>query len=176
MYVCVRPKLSNSSSVSQPHNLHLCNVICHLHLCNIIFTCAISYHLHLCNIIFTCTSVTFTCAISSSPVQYHLHLYICHLHLCNVTFTCAMSSSPVHLSSSPVQCHPYTMQFVHTGVVLLKGQAACEIDTADELLTAELMFNGTLIGLDKHQLVSHVQPIGESCSTARSKDWTSTNW
>jgi superfamily II RNA helicase len=68
------------------------------------------------------------------------------------------------------------MQFVHTGVVLLKGQAACEIDTADELLTAELMFNGTLIGLDKHQLVSHVQPIGESCSTARSKDWTSTNW
>ena len=46
------------------------------------------------------------------------------------------------------------MQFVHTGVVLLKGQAACEIDTADELLTAELMFNGTLIGLDKHQLVS----------------------
>ncbi len=41
----------------------------------------------------------------------------------------------------------------HTGVVLLKGQAACEIDTADELLTAELMFNGTLIGLDKHQLV-----------------------
>lgn len=39
------------------------------------------------------------------------------------------------------------------GVVLLKGRAACEIDTADELLTAELMFNGTLIGLDKHQLV-----------------------
>lgn len=31
-------------------------------------------------------------------------------------------------------------------VVLLKGRAACEIDTADELLTAELMFNGTLIG------------------------------
>uniref|UniRef100_A0ABQ7GPW6 HUA enhancer 2 n=1 Tax=Dunaliella salina TaxID=3046 RepID=A0ABQ7GPW6_DUNSA len=42
------------------------------------------------------------------------------------------------------------------GVVLLKGQAACEIDTADELLTAELMFNGTLIGLDKHQLVALV--------------------
>jgi len=39
------------------------------------------------------------------------------------------------------------------GVVLLKGKAACEVDTADELLTAELMFNGTLIGLDKHQLV-----------------------
>jgi ATP-dependent RNA helicase DOB1 len=28
------------------------------------------------------------------------------------------------------------------GVVLLKGRAACEIDTADELLVTELMFNG----------------------------------
>ena len=33
------------------------------------------------------------------------------------------------------------------GVVQLKGRAACEIDTADELMVAELMFDGTLDGL-----------------------------
>ncbi len=42
------------------------------------------------------------------------------------------------------------------GLVTLKGRAACEIDTADELLTTEMMFNGTFNGLDKHQLVSLV--------------------
>ncbi len=42
------------------------------------------------------------------------------------------------------------------GIVTLKGRAACEIDTADELLTTEMMFNGTFNGLDKHQLVSLV--------------------
>lgn len=41
-------------------------------------------------------------------------------------------------------------------VVLLKGRAACEIDTADELLTTELMFNNTFNNLDKHQLVALV--------------------
>ena len=38
----------------------------------------------------------------------------------------------------------------------LKGRAACELDTADELLTTELMFNGVFGGLDKHQLVALV--------------------
>ena len=42
------------------------------------------------------------------------------------------------------------------GLVTLKGRAACEIDTADELLTTEMMFNGTFNGLDKHQLVALV--------------------
>ena len=42
------------------------------------------------------------------------------------------------------------------GVVQLKGRAACEVDTADELLTVELMFNGTFNGLDVHQLVALV--------------------
>jgi hypothetical protein len=42
------------------------------------------------------------------------------------------------------------------GIVTIKGRAACEIDTADELLTAELMFNGTLLGLDIHSLVALV--------------------
>lgn len=42
------------------------------------------------------------------------------------------------------------------GVVQLKGRAACELDTADELLTTELMFNGVFGGLDKHQLVALV--------------------
>ena len=42
------------------------------------------------------------------------------------------------------------------GVVTVKGRAACEIDTADELLTTEMMFNGTFNGLDKHQLVALV--------------------
>ncbi|KAL6759568.1 HUA enhancer 2 [Haematococcus lacustris] len=40
------------------------------------------------------------------------------------------------------------------GIVVLKGRAACEIDTADELLSTELLFNGTLLGLDIHSLVA----------------------
>ena len=42
------------------------------------------------------------------------------------------------------------------GVVQIKGKAACEIDTADELLATELMLDGTFNGLDKHQLVALV--------------------
>lgn len=41
-------------------------------------------------------------------------------------------------------------------VVLLKGRAACEIDAADELVATELLFNGTLIKMDKHELVALV--------------------
>ncbi|TMX00055.1 hypothetical protein EJD97_001473 [Solanum chilense] len=37
------------------------------------------------------------------------------------------------------------------GVVLLKGRAACLIDTGDELLVTELMLNGTFNDLDHHQ-------------------------
>ena len=40
------------------------------------------------------------------------------------------------------------------GVVTLKGRAACEISTGDELLTTELMFNGVFNSLNKHQLVA----------------------
>ena len=40
------------------------------------------------------------------------------------------------------------------GVVTLKGRAACEISTGDELLTTELMFNGVFNSLDRHQLVA----------------------
>ena len=40
------------------------------------------------------------------------------------------------------------------GVVLTKGRAACEIDTADELLVTELMFNGVFAGLSPHELVA----------------------
>ena len=36
----------------------------------------------------------------------------------------------------------------------LKGRAACEISTGDELLATELMFNGVFNSLDKHQLVA----------------------
>ena len=39
-------------------------------------------------------------------------------------------------------------------VVLLKGRAACEVDAADELVATELLFNGALGELDKHQLVA----------------------
>ncbi|GAB4813622.1 hypothetical protein N2152v2_000668 [Parachlorella kessleri] len=45
------------------------------------------------------------------------------------------------------------------GVVQLKGRAACEIDTADELLATELMFNGTFNSLDKHKLVALVSTL-----------------
>jgi len=38
------------------------------------------------------------------------------------------------------------------GVVTLKGRAACEVDTADELVASELMFNGAFSSLDRHQL------------------------
>eukprot|EP01023_Acetabularia_acetabulum_P048651 TRINITY_DN5151_c0_g1_i1.p1 TRINITY_DN5151_c0_g1~~TRINITY_DN5151_c0_g1_i1.p1 ORF type:complete len:355 (-),score=72.81 TRINITY_DN5151_c0_g1_i1:316-1221(-) len=44
-------------------------------------------------------------------------------------------------------------------IVTLKGRAACEIDTADELLSAELLLNGTFNGLDKHQLVALVSVL-----------------
>ncbi|ERN12540.1 DExH-box ATP-dependent RNA helicase DExH10 isoform X2 [Amborella trichopoda] len=40
------------------------------------------------------------------------------------------------------------------GVVQLKGRAACLIDTGDELLVTELMFNGTFNELDHHQVVA----------------------
>ncbi|XP_077238593.1 DExH-box ATP-dependent RNA helicase DExH10-like isoform X2 [Tasmannia lanceolata] len=40
------------------------------------------------------------------------------------------------------------------GVVQLKGRAACLIDTGDELLVTELMFNGTFNDLDHHQVTA----------------------
>ncbi|KAL6985027.1 Helix-loop-helix protein 2 [Sarracenia purpurea var. burkii] len=42
------------------------------------------------------------------------------------------------------------------GVVQLKGRAACLIDTGDELLVTELMFNGTFNELDHHQIAALV--------------------
>ncbi|XP_057497353.1 DExH-box ATP-dependent RNA helicase DExH10 [Actinidia eriantha] len=39
-------------------------------------------------------------------------------------------------------------------VVQLKGRAACLIDTGDELLVTELMFNGTFNDLDHHQIAA----------------------
>ena len=39
-------------------------------------------------------------------------------------------------------------------VVRRKGRAACEIDTSDELLVTELMFDGAFAKLDHHQLVA----------------------
>ncbi|CAI9099042.1 OLC1v1035803C1 [Oldenlandia corymbosa var. corymbosa] len=41
-------------------------------------------------------------------------------------------------------------------VVQLKGRAACLIDTGDELLVTELMFNGTFNDLDHHQVAALV--------------------
>lgn len=40
------------------------------------------------------------------------------------------------------------------GVVQLKGRAACLIDTGDELLVTELMFNSTFNDLDQHQIAA----------------------
>lgn len=40
------------------------------------------------------------------------------------------------------------------GVLQLKGRAACLIDTGDELLVTELMFNGTFNDLDPHQVAA----------------------
>ncbi|XP_076898325.1 DExH-box ATP-dependent RNA helicase DExH10-like [Bidens hawaiensis] len=40
------------------------------------------------------------------------------------------------------------------GIVQVKGRAACLIDTGDELLVTELMFNGTFNDLDHHQVAA----------------------
>ncbi|KAK1577381.1 hypothetical protein Q3G72_021268 [Acer saccharum] len=40
------------------------------------------------------------------------------------------------------------------GVVQVKGRAACLVDTGDELLVTELMFNGTFNDLDHHQVAA----------------------
>ena len=45
------------------------------------------------------------------------------------------------------------------GVVALKGLAASEISTGDELLSTELMFNGVFGGLNRHQLVALVSVL-----------------
>lgn len=50
-------------------------------------------------------------------------------------------------------------------VVTDKGKAACEVDTGDELMASEMMFNGTFGSLDKHQLaalVSCLVPVENS--------------
>lgn len=39
---------------------------------------------------------------------------------------------------------------------MLKGRAACEISSSDELVATELLFNGTLLNLDVHELVALV--------------------
>ncbi|KAG2486102.1 hypothetical protein HYH03_015197 [Edaphochlamys debaryana] len=55
-------------------------------------------------------------------------------------------------------------------VVTLKGRAACEIDTADELLASELLLNGTFSGLDHAQLValaSCLVPVEKSSEQIR---------
>ena len=47
------------------------------------------------------------------------------------------------------------LDHLDSGLVLkLKGRAACWIDTADELLVTELMFNGVFRRVDHHQLVA----------------------
>eukprot|EP00198_Chlamydomonas_reinhardtii_P006185 XP_001695521.1 predicted protein [Chlamydomonas reinhardtii] len=50
------------------------------------------------------------------------------------------------------------------------GRAACEIDTADELLASELLLNGTFSGLDSHALValaSCLIPVEKSTETIK---------
>ncbi|CAM6102427.1 unnamed protein product [Calypogeia fissa] len=59
------------------------------------------------------------------------------------------------------------------GVVQLKGRAACLIDTADELLVTELMFNGLFTDLDHHQVValsSCFLPVDKSNEQVRLKN------
>ena len=40
------------------------------------------------------------------------------------------------------------------GVLQLKGRAACEVDTADELMASELMLEGAFGSLNIHQVVA----------------------
>ena len=52
-----------------------------------------------------------------------------------------------------------------TGVVLTKGRATCEIDTADELVTTELLFAGGFQSLNKHQCVALASVLIQSDET-----------
>ena len=57
-------------------------------------------------------------------------------------------------------------------VVQLKGRAACQIDTSDELMAAELMFDGTFSDLDHHSvaaLASCLIPMEKSKEAAPPK-------
>eukprot|EP00850_Spirogloea_muscicola_P022162 SM000280S10717 [mRNA] locus=s280:13847:18973:+ [translate_table: standard] len=59
------------------------------------------------------------------------------------------------------------------GVVQLKGRAACHIDTADELLITELMFEGAFSELDCHQIVAVVScflPVEKSNEQVKLKN------
>eukprot|EP00850_Spirogloea_muscicola_P003714 SM000015S01214 [mRNA] locus=s15:498593:502321:- [translate_table: standard] len=59
------------------------------------------------------------------------------------------------------------------GVVQLKGRAACHIDTADELLITELMFEGAFNELDCHQIVAVVScflPVEKSNEQVKLKN------
>ncbi|KAL6595402.1 hypothetical protein ACP70R_047742 [Stipagrostis hirtigluma subsp. patula] len=63
------------------------------------------------------------------------------------------------------------------GVLQLKGRAACLIDTGDELLITELMFNGTFNNLDPHQvaaLASCFVPCDKSSEQIRLRSELST--
>ncbi|KAG0627922.1 hypothetical protein M758_2G238400 [Ceratodon purpureus] len=58
------------------------------------------------------------------------------------------------------------------GVVQTKGRAACLIDTADELLVTELMFNGLFNDVDHHQVVAIAScflPVEKSNEVVRLK-------
>ena len=58
------------------------------------------------------------------------------------------------------------------GVVLTKGRAACEVDTADELLVTELMFNGVFQRLSPQELVALAScfvPVEKSNTTSMDK-------
>ena len=57
-------------------------------------------------------------------------------------------------------------------IVQLKGRAACQIDTSDELMAAELMFDGTFSKLDFHSvaaLASCLIPMEKSNETIKLK-------
>ena len=86
------------------------------------------------------------CAVQNLDRQAGRH--VCH----------AMSSSLLLRCRSFLLCRTSVLRklghVTKEGVVTLKGRAACEISTGDELLATELMFNGVFNSLDKHQLVA----------------------
>ncbi len=65
-------------------------------------------------------------------------------------------------------CSACRLRCLPAGVVTLKGRAACEIDTADELMTTELMFHNAFLSLTHAQLVSG---RASRCSSTEPPSW-----
>lgn len=92
--------------------------------------------------------------------EVHAHFLVrkpqLHMRLaCSGSVACSCNI-PQAVTMIPCACRTAVLRKLghinEDGVVTLKGRAACELDTADELLSSELLLNGVFSALDIHQL------------------------